>query len=166
MILHVPCRTCIRPLSPQYDGIAALANDNEGPQANGWKVAHIRSMNCFVCCARCDLPEQLLQQKGCQDGLECQNDAGSARLDRNAVLLSGTSANLALKPPPCRVIHPAVDVGLSPAGTVDADLELGRERALGDLAVEGGPGEAGSGEDGLEADDTVWLVHGRPGSGW
>ena len=35
-----------------------------------------------------------------------------------------------------------------------------RERALGDLAVDGGPGQAGPGENGFQADDTVWCEHG------
>ena len=36
---------------------------------------------------------------------------------------------------------PAVDVGFMPAAPVGADFELSRERALGDLAVDGGPGQ-------------------------
>ena len=37
-----------------------------------------------------------------------------------------------------------------PAGPVGADFELSRERALGDLAVDGGPGQPGPGEDGFK----------------
>jgi hypothetical protein len=87
--------------------------------------------------------------KGDRNGLERQIDTGTVRLDRNAALLSVPSASLTLEPPPSRVIDPSVDVGLSPADTVDADPELGGERALGDLAVDRGPGQAGSGDDGL-----------------
>ena len=52
----------------------------------------------------------------------------------------------------------------SPASAMDANPDLGRERALGDLAVDGGTGQPGSGKDGLEANDTVRLTHGRAGS--
>jgi len=51
-----------------------------------------------------------------------------------------------------------------PAGPVGADFELSRERALGDLAVDGGPGQPGPGKNGFQADDTVWLAHGRGAS--
>src|SRR6516165_5131555 len=51
-----------------------------------------------------------------------------------------------------------------PASPVGADLELSRERALGDLAVDGGPGQPGPREDGFQADDTVWFAHGRGAS--
>lgn len=51
-----------------------------------------------------------------------------------------------------------------PAGPVGADFELSRERALSDLAVDGGPGEPGPGEQGFQADDTVWFAHGRAAS--
>src|SRR5206468_1545108 len=51
-----------------------------------------------------------------------------------------------------------------PAAPVDADLDLRRERALGDLAVDGGPGQPGPGENGFQADDTVCFWHGRAGS--
>jgi hypothetical protein len=53
-----------------------------------------------------------------------------------------------------------------PAGPVGADFELGRERALGNFAVDGGPGQPGPSEDGLQADDTVWFAHGRVASCW
>ena len=52
-----------------------------------------------------------------------------------------------------------------PAGPVGADSELSRERALADFAVDGGPGQPGPGEDGLQTDDTIWLSHGRAASG-
>src|SRR5579864_989601 len=52
---------------------------------------------------------------------------------------------------PCNGIgNPAVDVRFMPTCTVGADLELSRERALGDLAVDGGPGQPGPGEDGFK----------------
>ena len=53
-----------------------------------------------------------------------------------------------------------------PARAVGTNLELSWERALGDLAVDGGPGEPGPGENGFQADDTLWLVHGRAASSW
>src|SRR4051812_8740512 len=71
----------------------------------------------------------------------------------------------AFRPPPDWIVDPAVDVGFAPAGAMDADPDLGRECALGDLAVDGGPGQPGPGEDGLEADDPIWLWHGFVGSG-
>lgn len=65
-----------------------------------------------------------------------------------------------LRPPPDRILDPAVDVGFFPSGAVDADPDLGRERAFGDLAVDGGPGQAGPAENGFQANDTVWFGHG------
>ena len=53
-----------------------------------------------------------------------------------------------------------------PAGAVGADLELSRERALGNLAVDGGSGQPGSGKDSFQADDTVRFAHGRAASCW
>ena len=51
-----------------------------------------------------------------------------------------------------------------PAAPVGADFELSRERALGDLAVDGRPGQPGPGKDSFQADDTIWLAHGRAAS--
>ncbi|CEJ86420.1 conserved hypothetical protein [Hyphomicrobium sp. GJ21] len=68
--------------------------------------------------------------------------------------------------PPDRIGDPTVDVGFPPSRAVGADLELGRKRALGDLAVDGGPGQAGAVADGVKADDTVWLAHGNNASCW
>src|SRR5271170_587534 len=62
--------------------------------------------------------------------------------------------------------NPAVDVGFPPARTIDADPHLGGERALGDLAVDGGTGQAGAGENGFHADDTVCYEHGCAASCW
>src|SRR5581483_11626537 len=53
-----------------------------------------------------------------------------------------------------------------PAGAVGADFELSREGALGDLAVDGGPRQPGPGEDGFQADDTLWFAHGGAASCW
>ena len=64
------------------------------------------------------------------------------------------------------ICNPAIDVGFMPARAVAADLELGRERALGDLAVDGGPGQPGPGKDGFQPDDTVWLAHGCDALRW
>ena len=47
-----------------------------------------------------------------------------------------------------------------------ADPELGREGAFCDLAIDGGPGQAGSVEDGVQADDTIWVGHGFIASCW
>src|SRR3546814_16302823 len=76
---------------------------------------------------------------------------------------------LAAWPPSSGIGNPAVDVGFMPPCAVGADFALGRERAFGDLAIAGGPGQAGAGEDGPGAGDTVWLGHGWPagkGGGW
>ena len=43
-----------------------------------------------------------------------------------------------------------------PTGPIGADFELSRERTLGDLAVNGGPGQPGPGEDSFQTDDTVF----------
>jgi hypothetical protein len=48
-----------------------------------------------------------------------------------------------------------------PAGPVGADFELGRERALGDLAVDGGSGQSRPDKNGFQANDTVWVSHGH-----
>jgi len=48
-----------------------------------------------------------------------------------------------------------------PAGPIGADLELSREGAFGNLAVDGGPGQPGPREDGFQTDDPVWFAHGR-----
>lgn len=45
-----------------------------------------------------------------------------------------------------------------PARPVGADFELSRERAFGDLAVDGGSGQPGPSEDGFQTDDTVWFA--------
>src|SRR3546814_10492787 len=52
---------------------------------------------------------------------------------------------LAAWPPSSGIGNPAVDVGFMPPCAVGADFELGRERAFGDLAIDGGPGQAGAG---------------------
>jgi hypothetical protein len=66
---------------------------------------------------------------------------------------------------PCGGIgDPAVDVGLMPAAPVDADLDLSRECPLVDLAVDGRPGQPGSGNDGFESNDPIWFGHGKAAS--
>src|SRR5262249_13844717 len=59
---------------------------------------------------------------------------------------SSDSIELALRAPCDGIGDPAVDVGLMPAAPVDADLDLRRERAFGDLAIDGGPGQPGHGK--------------------
>jgi hypothetical protein len=73
---------------------------------------------------------------------------------------------LASRTPSDWICDPAVDVRFMPAGPVGADFELGRERALGNFAVDGGPGQSGPCEDGFQPDDAVWFAHGRAASCW
>lgn len=47
-----------------------------------------------------------------------------------------------------------------PASTVDAYTHLGRERPVGDLAIDGGAGKPGAGEYGFQADDAFGVGHG------
>jgi len=77
-----------------------------------------------------------------------------------SVLRSVIKAEFAARTPGDGICDPAVNVGFPPASTVDADPELGGERALGDLAVNGRPGQPAPGEDGFQADDTLWRGHG------
>ena len=71
---------------------------------------------------------------------------------------------LTFRTPRDGICDPAVDVRFMPAGPVGAYFELGRERALGNLAVDGGSGQPGPGKNGSQADDTVWFAHGRAAS--
>lgn len=48
-----------------------------------------------------------------------------------------------------------------PASTVNADADLRRESAIGDLAIYGGAGKPGAGKYGLQADDAFWVGHGN-----
>ena len=73
---------------------------------------------------------------------------------------------LAFRTPSDRICDPAVDVGFVPPSPVGAYFELSRECALRNLAVDGGPGQPGPGEDGFQTDDTVWFAHGRAASCW
>src|SRR6516165_8146490 len=82
------------------------------------------------------------------------------RPSRKYVPASTDLIELAFRTPGCRIGDPAVDVGFMPAGPVGADFELSRKRTLGDLSVDGGPGQPGPGKDGLQADDTVRFAHG------
>src|SRR6185295_6270328 len=79
---------------------------------------------------------------------------------------SSDRIELAFRAPCDGIGDPAVDVGLMPAAPINADLDLRRERALGDLAVDGGPGQPGPGKHGSQADDTVWCAHNRAASCW
>src|SRR5262245_5637854 len=84
----------------------------------------------------------------------------SAKWARVPIPASSGVIELAFRTPLDRIGNPAVDLGFMPARAVGADLELSRERALGDLAVNGRPGEPSPGEDGFQTDDTIWLAHG------
>lgn len=53
-----------------------------------------------------------------------------------------------------------------PACAVDTNLDLAWEGAFGDLAIDGGPGQTGAGQDGFQADDPVWFGHGHVASCW
>src|SRR5271165_1068879 len=64
------------------------------------------------------------------------------------------------------ICDPAVDVRFMPAGPVGADLDLRRERALGNLAIDGGTGQPGPGKNGFQADNTLRFSHGRAASCW
>ena len=59
-----------------------------------------------------------------------------------------------------RIGDPLVDGGLAPASAMDADPDLTREGALGDLAIHGRSGEASAGKHGFEADNSFWVGHG------
>jgi hypothetical protein len=75
----------------------------------------------------------------------------------------GSSAfiELAFRTPSYWICDPAVDIGFMPAGAVGADFKLSRERTLGDLTVDGRPGQPRSSEDGFQTNNTVWFRHGR-----
>src|SRR5450631_2460840 len=73
---------------------------------------------------------------------------------------------LAFRTPRDGIRDPAVDVGFVPPSPVGADFELCRERALGNLAVDGGSGQPGPGKDSFQTDDTVWFAHGPAASCW
>lgn len=55
--------------------------------------------------------------------------------------------------------NPAIDGRLVPARAVDAYLDLRRERAFGDLTIDGGARKAGAVEHGPEADDAFGIGH-------
>lgn len=63
--------------------------------------------------------------------------------------------------PADRIRDPPIDIGFPPSRPVHADLDLSREGAFGDLAVDGRAGQAGPREDGPEANDTIRFRHGR-----
>jgi len=59
-----------------------------------------------------------------------------------------------------RIGDPAIDGRFVPARAVDADRYLPGERPLGDLAIEGGTGKPGAGQNGLHTDDAIRIIHG------
>jgi hypothetical protein len=88
------------------------------------------------------------------------------RANTFAITPSSGLIELAFRTPRYGICDPTIDVRFMPASTVGADLELSRERPLGDLAVDGGPGQPGPGENGFQTDDTVWFSDGRAASCW
>ena len=66
---------------------------------------------------------------------------------------SVVEVELASRTPRRGIGDPAIYVGFFPARAVDADPDLGRERALGDLAVDGGSGQVSPAENGFQAND-------------
>ena len=93
---------------------------------------------------------------------------GTPRVCQRRALLNershGTSSNRPFGRHPTGSAIQRLMSRFMPAGPAGADFELGRERALGNFAVDGGPGQPGPSEDGLQADDTVWFAHGRAAS--
>lgn len=61
--------------------------------------------------------------------------AAIARLSARSFIVVGSA-------PRDGILNPPVDVGFLPSRAVDADFDLGGKRAFGNLAVEGGPGQA------------------------
>ena len=55
---------------------------------------------------------------------------------------------------------PLVDGGLAPASAMNADPDLTREGAFGDLAIHGRSGKPGAGQYGFEADNSFGVGHG------
>jgi|SRR4051812_13749936 hypothetical protein len=70
------------------------------------------------------------------------------------------------RPPSDRICDPPLDIGFMPPSRVEADLDLSRERALGDLAVDGGSGQPCPRKDSFQTDDAVWFAHGRDAPSW
>jgi hypothetical protein len=83
---------------------------------------------------------------------------------RKCCRTSPNRIELAFRTPRDGIYDPSVNVRFMPAGPVGADFKLSRERTLGDLTVDGRPGQPGPGKNGFQADDTVWFSHGRAGS--
>ncbi len=111
-------------------------------------------------------PEISLVEAFFEDGLPRDE------LEAEAVIRHGIAAavrsvmeiELASRTPCHRIANPVIDVGFPPASAIDADFDLGGERALGDLAVDGGPRQPSPCENGFQADDTIWFGHGRAAS--
>jgi hypothetical protein len=59
-----------------------------------------------------------------------------------------------------RVCNPAVDSRFVPTSSMNADANLRRESAIGDLAIYSRAGQPGPGEDGFQADDAFGVGHG------
>lgn len=60
-----------------------------------------------------------------------------------------------------RISDPAVDGGFPPARAVDADLDLRRESPFIDLAIEGCTRQSSASEHGLDADNSISVMHGN-----
>src|SRR3546814_4551576 len=61
---------------------------------------------------------------------------------------------------PYTTLFRSIDRRFMPSRSVNADANLRRERALGDLAVEGRARKPGARKDGGEADDLFGIEHG------
>jgi hypothetical protein len=68
---------------------------------------------------------------------------------------------LAFRTPRAGIRDPAVDVRFMPARPVGADFELSWERALSDLAIDGGPREPGPRKNGFQTDDGTSAPRGN-----
>jgi hypothetical protein len=78
--------------------------------------------------------------------------------------MSSDLIELAFRTPSDWICDPSVDFGFMPSSPVGADFELSRERALSDLAVDGGARQPGPGKNGFQADNPIWFAHGRAAS--
>lgn len=65
-----------------------------------------------------------------------------------------------------RIGNPAIDLGFAPAGSMDADRYLRRERPFGNLAINRRTRQSCAMKDGFEANDTVWFWHVRVSIAW
>lgn len=67
-------------------------------------------------------------------------------------------------PVSCWISNPAIDGGLPPSRTVDADRKLTRESPVRNLSIERRAGKAGAGQNCFQANDTIGIVHGAVSS--